>query len=96
MRIFVGNLSYQTGQHELEELFWAFGTVQWVSIITDRDSGQSRGFAFVEMADRNEANNAIAALNGAEVGGRRLIINEARPRDEQGGRPSRGFSYNRP
>jgi cold-inducible RNA-binding protein len=95
MRIFVGNLSYQTSQQELEELFWAFGTVQRVNVITDRDSGQSRGFAFVEMSDRNEGNNAIAALNGAEVSGRRLIVSEARPRDEQVGRPSRGFAYNR-
>jgi cold-inducible RNA-binding protein len=95
IRIFVGNLAYQTGQTELEELFWAFGTVQRVTIVTEPNSGRSRGFAFVEMPDRNEGNNAIAALNGAEVGGRTVIVNEARPRVEQIGRHSRAFAYKR-
>jgi RNA recognition motif-containing protein len=83
--IFVGNLSYQTTQDDLYAAFAAYGTVERVNIITDRDSGQSRGFAFVEMADRNEAANAINGLNGAELNGRALNVNEARPKPQGGG-----------
>lgn len=89
--IFVGNLSWQTRQDELESAFAAYGAVERVSVVTDRDTGQSRGFAFVEMTNQNEANNAIAGLNGAELNGRALNVNEARPREERGG----GFGGNR-
>jgi RNA recognition motif-containing protein len=84
--IFVGNLSYQTNQDELEASFAAFGAVERVSVVTDRDSGQPRGFAFVEMTNSNEASNAIAGLNGTELNGRALNVNEARPREERGAR----------
>jgi RNA recognition motif-containing protein len=83
--IFVGNLSYQTRQDELETAFAAYGAVERVSVVTDRETGQPRGFAFIEMTNRNEASNAIAALNGAELNGRALNVNEARPREERGG-----------
>ncbi len=84
--IFVGNLSYQTTEAELESAFGSFGTVERVSIVRDRDTGQPRGFAFVEMTNSNEAANAIQGLNGTEMGGRAINVNEARPREERGGR----------
>ena len=87
--IFVGNLSYQTGETELEAAFAAFGAVERVSIVRDRDTGQPRGFAFVEMTNADEANKAIEGLNGADLGGRNINVNEARPREERGG--GRGF-----
>ncbi|MCC6857165.1 MAG: RNA-binding protein [Bryobacterales bacterium] len=83
--IFVGNLSYQTTESELEAAFAAFGTVDRVSVVRDRDSGQSRGFAFVEMPSDGEAEKAIQALNGRELNGRALNVNEARPREQRGG-----------
>lgn len=83
--IFVGNLSYQTTQEELEAAFSAYGAVERVSIVRDRDTGQPRGFAFVEMTNANEAANAINGMNGREVNGRALNVNEARPREERGG-----------
>ncbi len=83
--IFVGNLSFRTTQDELQEAFGKFGNVERVSIVTDRESGQSRGFGFVEMTDRGEAERAIAALNGAELNGRAMNVNEARPKPEGGG-----------
>jgi RNA recognition motif-containing protein len=83
--IFVGNLSYQTTQDELQAAFSAYGTVERVSIVTDRDSGQPRGFAFVEMTDGTEAQNAISQLNGTEMHGRALNVNEARPKPSGGG-----------
>lgn len=92
--IFVGNLAYQTTEAELESAFGAFGTVERVTIVRDRTTGQSRGFAFVEMTDSGEASKAIAAMNGREINGRTLNVNEARPREERsGGRPSGGGSY---
>jgi RNA recognition motif-containing protein len=90
-------MSYQTTQEELEAAFAAYGAVERVSIVRDRDTGQPRGFAFVEMTERNEANNAIAALNGSELNGRAMNVNEARPREERGGfgaRPSGGGGGN--
>ena len=78
--IFVGNLSYQTSQDDLQNAFSAYGGVERVSIVTDRQTGQPRGFAFVEMTDANEAQNAIAQLNGTELHGRTLNVNEARPK----------------
>lgn len=89
--IFVGNLSYQTTQDELYNAFAQYGGVERVSIVTDRDSGQPRGFAFVEMTEQNAAATAIAELNGAELNGRALNVNEARPKTTGGG----GFSRNR-
>src|SRR5262245_24578571 len=83
--IFVGNLSYQTGQDELMAVFSQYGNVERVHIVTDRDSGQSRGFAFVEMTERRDAESAIAALNGAELNGRAINVNEARPKPERSG-----------
>ena len=85
--IFVGNLSYQTTQDELHAAFSAYGNVERVNIITDRDTGQPRGFAFVEMTERRDAETAISQLNGAELNGRTLNVNEARPKPEG----SRGF-----
>lgn len=83
--IFVGNLSYQTTQDELYAAFSQYGGVERVSIVTDRDTGQPRGFAFVEMSDRNGAEAAIAQLNGAELNGRAMNVNEARPKPERSG-----------
>ena len=83
--IFVGNLSYQTTQDELHTAFANFGAVERVSIVTDRDSGQPRGFAFIEMTERNEAENAISALNGSDLNGRAMNVNEARPKPQGGG-----------
>jgi len=83
--IFVGNLPYQTTEAELESAFGEFGAVERVSIVRDRDTGQARGFAFVEMTNSAEATNAINSLNGRELNGRALNVNEARPREERGG-----------
>jgi cold-inducible RNA-binding protein len=78
-KIYVGNLSFQASESDIRDAFTAFGAVESVSIITDRDTGRSKGFGFVEMADSAEADKAIAALNGTEMGGRNLTVNEARP-----------------
>lgn len=83
--IFVGNLSFQTSQEELMQTFAQFGVVERVSIVTDKQTGQSRGFGFVEMANPQEAEQAITQLNGAQLNGRRMNVNEARPRPEGGG-----------
>lgn len=83
--IFVGNLSFQTTDADLESAFSAYGSVERASVIRDRESGQSRGFGFVEMTNANEASKAIAALNGQELNGRAMNVNEARPREERGG-----------
>lgn len=85
MKIFVGNLSYQTTQDDLYAAFAAYGTVDQASVVTDRDTGQPRGFAFVEMPNKSEAEAAIASLNGAELNGRALNVNEARPKPAGGG-----------
>jgi len=84
--IFVGNLSFQTTSDDLNSTFSQYGPVDRVNIVTDRDSGQPRGFAFVEMSERRDAETAISALNGAELHGRAINVNEARPRNEGGGR----------
>lgn len=87
--IFVGNLSFQTTQDELYSAFAGYGSVERVNIITDRDSGLSRGFAFVEMTERKDAENAMSVLNGSEMNGRALNVNEARPKVQDGaGRPN--------
>jgi RNA recognition motif-containing protein len=82
--IFVGNLSFGATEESVRSLFETHGTVQRVNIVTDRDSGQARGFGFVEMTDDNEGEKAIAALNGRELGGRALNVNEARPKTDRG------------
>lgn len=91
--IFVGNLSFRTTEDEVRALFAAYGTVDRVNLITDRDTGQPRGFGFVEMSNDAEAERAIAELNGRQVGGRAINVNEARPKEERGGgrRPGGGF-----
>ena len=83
MKLYVGNMSYSTGETELKNAFADFGTVDAVTLITDRDTGRAKGFGFVEMADANEANAAIEAINGTKQGGRELVVNEARPREER-------------
>lgn len=83
--IFVGNLSYSTTEQELEAAFSQYGSVERASVIRDRDTGQARGFAFVEMTNKSEAINAIQGLNGQELNGRPLKVNEARPKDDRGG-----------
>jgi RNA recognition motif-containing protein len=93
MNIFVGNLSRNVIDTELRAAFEQYGTVKSAVIIYERETGQSKGFGFVEMDDNNEANAAIAAMNGFEMKGRKLNVNEARPRDE---RPKRdGFQKRR-
>ncbi len=83
--IFVGNLSFNTSEDELRQMFEPFGQVDRVSIMTDRDTGRSRGFGFVEMASNEDGEKAIAGLNGSQVGGRTLNVNEARPKTERAG-----------
>jgi RNA recognition motif-containing protein len=82
--IFVGNLSFNTNEDELRQAFQAYGQVDRVSILTDRDTGRSRGFGFVEMASNEDGEKAIAALNGTQLGGRTINVNEARPKTERG------------
>ena len=88
-KLYVGNLSFNTTEDQVREMFTEFGTVESVAMITDRDSGNFRGFCFVEM-ESTAANAAVNALNGKDVDGRSLTINEARPRTEQGGGGNRG------
>ena len=83
--IFVGNLSFNTNEDELRTLFEPFGQVDRISIMTDRDTGRSRGFGFVEMASNEDGEKAITALNGSQVGGRTINVNEARPKTERTG-----------
>jgi cold-inducible RNA-binding protein len=92
-KLYVGNLAFQTTNQDLQQLFGQAGTVQSASVVEDRDTGRSRGFAFVEMSSQEEATSAIEQFNGKEVGGRALKVNEAKPRENRGGR--RGFNENR-
>jgi cold-inducible RNA-binding protein len=85
MRLYVGNLSFDTNETELRELFTPFGEPESVKIITDRDTGRSKGFGFVELTNNSQATAAMGALNGKEVNGRALTVNEARPRNEASG-----------
>ena len=89
-KLYVGNLTYETSTGELEQLFGAYGTVQSAQVIADRDTGRSKGFAFVEMGSDQEAQAAIAGLGGKEVNGRTLTVNEAKPREDRGG-PRGGY-----
>ena len=84
-RLYAGNLAYSMTNESLEQLFAQFGTVVSAQVIQDRDTGRSKGFGFVEMNDANEARAAITALNDKEIEGRRLTVNEARPREERSG-----------
>ena len=93
--IFVGNLSFGATEDALRSLFEAHGTVGRVNIVTDRDSGQPRGFGFVEMNNDGEGDKAIAALNGRDLDGRTLNVNEARPKTERSGAGGGGGGFNR-
>jgi len=84
-KIFVGNFSFHTTEDELRSLFEPYGAIESASLATDRDTGRSRGFGFISMTNDGEAENAIAALNGKELGGRTLTVNEARPQVQRGG-----------
>jgi RNA recognition motif-containing protein len=89
-KLYVGNLSFRTTSEELRDAFAAVGTVESASVIEDRETGRSRGFAFVEMATPEEAAAAIEAFNGKDFGGRNLTVNEAKPRTDRGGGGGRG------
>ena len=95
MNIFVGNLAFTTTEEDLAQLFHPYGESARIGIMTDRDTGRSRGFGFVEMPDATQAQAAIAGLNGTALGGRTLTVNEARPREERGPRGS-GEEHRRP
>ncbi|MBO5689128.1 MAG: RNA-binding protein [Lentisphaeria bacterium] len=90
MNIYVGNLPYSIDRDQLREIFAQFGEVRAARIVIDRESGKSKGFGFVDMDNDAEANEAIAKLNGTEIGGRKAVINEARPRED---RPAGGRRY---
>jgi RNA recognition motif-containing protein len=93
-KLYVGNLSYETTDADLEQLFATYGRVESAQVIMDRDAGRSKGFGFVEMGNDQEAQAAIAGLSGKEVGGRSLTVNEARPREDRGGgRGGHGGGY---
>ena len=89
-KLYVGNLAFSTTENDLREMFAPYGTVESASLVTDRDTGRSRGFGFVEMTNDSEAASAISGLNGKDSGGRPLTVNEARPRTERGRGGSRG------
>jgi RNA recognition motif-containing protein len=88
--IYVGNLSYDATEGDVRQAFEEFGMVSAVNIIKDRETGRSRGFAFVEMPDPSAAQQAIERINQAEIAGRRVVVNESRPREERGGRGGGG------
>src|ERR1700682_3961725 len=90
-KLYVGNLSFRTTAEELRDAFASAGTVESASVIEDRDTGRSRGFAFVEMATAEEAATAIEQFNGKDFGGRNLTVNEAKPRADRGGGGGRGY-----
>jgi cold-inducible RNA-binding protein len=102
MKLYVGNLSFESTENDLQDLFEQHGTVNEVHLMMDRMTGKSRGFAFVTMSDDTQANAAMAALNGRDLNGRTLTVNEARPREERprpggggGGGGNRSFAGNR-
>ena len=95
MKIYIGNLSFDATEEKLRQAFETYGEVSEVNMITDRDTGRPRGFAFVEMSDQSEATAAIAGLNDQELDGRTLKVNEARQREDRGGGGGRGGYRNR-
>ncbi len=95
MKLYVGGLPYSSTEKELEDLFATHGTVTSVTIIKDRDSGQSKGFGFIEMSEDDAAQAAIKALDGYELGGRKLNVNQARERDDKGPRTGGGYRDSR-
>jgi RNA recognition motif-containing protein len=95
MKLYVGNLSFNTSGDDLQELFSQAGTVESATVVEDRETGRSRGFGFVEMSSKEEGQAAIQQFNGKEVGGRALNVNEAKPREERGGGNRGGFGGGR-
>ncbi len=94
MKLYVGNLSFSTTENDLQQLFSQVGSVESASMVTDRDTGRSRGFAFVEMSSKSEGEAAIAKFNGSELDGRSLTVNEAKPRENRaGGGGGRGGGF---
>ena len=91
MKLYVGNLSFDTSNSELQELFATIGTVESATVVEDRDTGRSRGFGFVEMSTKEEGDNAIDQLNGKEINGRELKVNEAKPRENRAGGGGGGY-----
>lgn len=90
MKLYVGNLSFQTSSDDLQEMFAQAGTVESASVVEDRETGRSRGFGFIEMSTSEEGKAAIEQFNGKEVNGRNLTVNEAKPREDRGGRGGGG------
>ncbi len=90
MKLYVGNLSFQTSSEDLQQLFAQAGTVESATVVEDRDTGRSRGFGFVEMASKEDGEKAIQQFNGADLNGRNLTVNEARPREDRGNRGGGG------
>ena len=93
MKLYVGNLSFQTTSEDLQQLFAQAGSVESASVVEDRDTGRSRGFGFVEMATKEDGEKAIEQFNGTDLAGRNLTVNEARPREDRGGRGGGGGGY---
>lgn len=90
-KLYVGNLDFGTSNQDLSDLFSAHGTVESANVVEDRETGRSRGFGFVEMSSKSEGDEAIAQLDGKEVNGRNLKVNEAKPREDRGGRGGGGY-----
>jgi cold-inducible RNA-binding protein len=94
-KLYVGNLPYSVSDSDLQAMFTPFGTVESAQVIVDRDTGRSKGFGFVEMSSPQEGQAAIESLHDKDVGGRKLVVNEARPREERGGGGRGGFGGKR-
>jgi RNA recognition motif-containing protein len=93
MKLYVGNLAFQTSSDDLQQLFAQAGTVETASVVEDRETGRSRGFGFVEMSSKEEGQKAIEQFNGQDLGGRALNVNEAKPRENRNGGGSRNSRY---
>ncbi|HEX8737081.1 MAG TPA: RNA-binding protein [Pyrinomonadaceae bacterium] len=94
MKLYVGNLSFNTSAQDLEKMFGEVGTVESTNLIEDRETGRSRGFAFIEMSSQEEGESAISILNAKEIDGREMIVNEAKPRENRSGGSSNGGNRN--